>query len=177
MAEDIVKRIGGKGNVIIIEGVPGAITAQDRLAGFKEALAKHPNVKLLASQTANYSRAQALQVMENLLQQFPNVDAVLAANDEMALGVIGALQAAGKAGKVLVSGVDGTLDALTAVRAGTLTLSVDYSGYEMGYQATKAAAEYLKAGKGGGDTMIKHTLITKDNVDKLMAVLKERTGQ
>src|ERR1700742_1918089 len=67
-AAALLKAIGGKGEVIILEGVRGTATAQDLLRGFKDALAEFPDVKLVASQPANYQRLQAMQVMENLLQ-------------------------------------------------------------------------------------------------------------
>src|SRR6516165_7326719 len=95
-ARALLKAIGGKGNVIILEGVKGTLTNTDRVRGFNDALKETPNVKLLASQPANYQRLQALQVMENLMQSFPSIDGVLAANDPMAVGAIEALEGANR---------------------------------------------------------------------------------
>ena len=72
-----MKALGGKGNVVIIEGVKGSISGQDRNKGFQEVLKRYPNVKLLASQPANFQRLNALQVMENLLQTHRQIDGVL----------------------------------------------------------------------------------------------------
>jgi len=69
-ARFLLKSIGGKGNVVIIEGVKGASINQDRIRGFKKALEENPNVKLLASQTDNYQRNHALSVMEKLMRAF-----------------------------------------------------------------------------------------------------------
>ena len=85
-ARTLLKAIGGKGNVLILEGVKGSLTNTDRVRGFNDAIKENPNVKLLASQPANYQRLNALQVMENLMQSFPKIDGVLAANDPMAVG-------------------------------------------------------------------------------------------
>jgi len=102
-ARALLKAIGGKGNVIILEGVKGTLTNTDRVRGFNDALKETPNVKLLASQPANYQRLQALQVMENLMQSFPSIDGVLAANDPMAVGAIEALEGANR--KALAVGI------------------------------------------------------------------------
>src|SRR5512140_2657570 len=93
-ARRLLKAMGGKGNVVIIEGVRGSLTSIDRVRGFQQALKESPNVKLLASQPGNYQRLQALQVMENLMQSFPQINGVLAANDAMALGALEAMDAA-----------------------------------------------------------------------------------
>ena len=95
-ARGLLKAIGGKGNVVILEGVKGSLTNTDRVRGFNDALKESPGVKLLGSQPANYQRLQALQVMENLMQSFPAIDGVLAANDPMAVGAIEALEGANR---------------------------------------------------------------------------------
>jgi len=85
-AEALMKALGGKGNVVIIEGVKGSISNQDRTRGLTDVVKEHPNVKLLATQAGNFQRLNALQVMENLMQSFPQIDGVMAANDAMAIG-------------------------------------------------------------------------------------------
>ena len=96
VADRLLKAIGGKGNVVILEGVKGSLTSTNRVRGFNDALKKYPDVKLLASQPANFQRLNALQVMENLMQSFPAIDGVLAANDPMAVGAIEALEGANR---------------------------------------------------------------------------------
>ena len=73
-AEALMKALGGKGNVVIIEGVKGSISNQDRTRGLTDVVKEHPNVKLLATQAGNFQRLNALQVMENLMQSFPQID-------------------------------------------------------------------------------------------------------
>ena len=140
--EVLLKAMGGKGDVIIIEGVRGAATAQDRLRGFKDAIAEFPGVKLAASQPGNYQRLQAMQVMENLLQATPNVAGVMAANDAMAIGAMDALADANS--KALIVGINGTKEAVDAIKAGKMLASGDYNGFVQGCIGTMIAIRYLR---------------------------------
>ena len=140
--EALLKAIGGKGDVIIIEGVRGAATAQDRLRGFKDAIAEFPNVKLVDSQPGNYQRLQAMQVMENLLQSNPNVAGVMAANDSMAIGAMDAL--ADASSKAQIVGINGTKEAVDAIKAGKMLASGDYNGFVQGCIGAEIAIRYLR---------------------------------
>ena len=138
----LLEKMGGKGNVIIIEGVRGSLGAAQRTRGFMKALEENPNVKLLASQPGNFQRLQSLQVMENLLQAHPVVDAVMAANDAMAMGVIEALDGANR--KALVVGLNATKEGIDAVKAGRLLATGDFSGYLQGCFGTMAAVRRVR---------------------------------
>src|SRR5262245_15479197 len=138
----LLKKMNGKGQVIIIEGVGGSLGSAERVRGFKEAIAEFPDVKLLASQPGNFQRLQALQVTENLLQAHPAVDAIMAANDAMAMGVIEALDAANR--KALVVGLNATKEAVDAIKAGKLLASGDFSGYLQGCFGTMAAIRHVR---------------------------------
>jgi len=141
-ARYLLRKLNGEGNVIILEGVRGAITSVERVRGFNKALEEFPKVKLLASQPANYQRLQALQVMENLLQSYPKIDGVIAANDAMAMGVIEALEGANR--KALVVSINATKEGIDAIKAGTLLASGDYNGFLQGCVATMAALRHLR---------------------------------
>ena len=141
-ARYLFQKMNGKGNVIIIEGQGGSSNNQKRVGGFKKALEEFPNVKLLASQTGNFQRAMALQVTENLLQAHRQIDGVLAANDAMALGAIEALDAANR--KALVIGVNGTKEAIDAIKAGKLLATGDCDGFVQGCLGTMAAVRHLR---------------------------------
>lgn len=141
-ARYLFKKMNGAGGIIILEGVRGVLTSVERLRGFKKALEEFPNVELLASQPANYQRLAALEVTENLLQSHPNISGVLAANDAMALGAIEALDGAHR--KALVVGINGTKEAIDAIKAGTLLGSGDNNGYVQGCIATMAAIRHLR---------------------------------
>jgi ribose transport system substrate-binding protein len=157
----LLKAMGGKGNVVIIEGVKGALTNVDRVRGFNDALKENPGVKLLASQPANYQRLQALQVMENLIQSHPQIDGVLAANDAMAMGVIEALEGANRTAQVI--GINGTKEAVDAIKAGKLLASGDYNGFLQGCIGTTIAVRSLRKEPVVAEIMLKPTVVTKAN--------------
>ena len=124
----VVKNTNGKAGVIILEGTAGASVARDRNQGFMDAIKNSPDIKILASQPADFVRANGQKVMENLIQAHgKNITVVYAHNDEMALGAIQALKSAGmNPGKeVLVVSVDGQKSALEAITAGEMNVTVE----------------------------------------------------
>ena len=113
-----MKATGGKGNVAILEGIPGHETGDQRLRGFREVIAKTPGIKIVASQPANWERDQGFNVFQNILQANPTVNGLFACSDLMALGAMEAIAAAGRTGKIVVIGFDALDDAKKAVRRG-----------------------------------------------------------
>lgn len=166
VADAMAQKLGGKGKVIILEGVPGAQSAIDLNAGTVDALKKYPGIQVVASQTAKFQRVEAMRVMENLLQKYPDVNAVLAANDEMALGAVEAIDAIGKTGKILVSGLDANADAVKAIAAGKMTLSCDKRSYEQGYVGVESAIKLLNGEKLPARIVIDTNLVDATNVKK-----------
>ena len=141
-ADQLIKKLGGKGNVVELEGVPGASAARDRGKGFGEEIATAPGIKIIASQTANFDRAQGLNVMENILQAHPDIDAVFAQNDEMALGALKAIQAAHR--KIIVVGFDATDDARAAVKSGAMYATIAQQPAMIGSLGVEAADKIVK---------------------------------
>lgn len=123
----IVEELGGKGNVVELQGTLGASPTIDRNKGFEDALSGS-DIKVIASETAEYARDQGLEVMENLLQRFGEgeIDAVFTHNDEMSLGAIQAIREAGRTEEIKVVGVDGQGSALRAIEAGQYAGTVVY---------------------------------------------------
>lgn len=123
--EELLNYLDADDEVVILEGVPGASSAIDRNEGFLNAI--EDNVNIVASQTANFDRTEALTVTENLLQAHPNVRAIVAANDEMALGAIEAVNGANwvPGEDILITGFDANDDAINAVEEGTMLLTVE----------------------------------------------------
>jgi ribose transport system substrate-binding protein len=160
-ARALLKAIGEKGNVIILEGVKGTLTNTDRVRGFNDALKETPNVKLLASQPANYQRLQALQVMENLMQSFPSIDGVLAANDPMAVGAIEALEGANR--KALAVGINGSKEAVELIKSGKLLASGDFNGFIQGCIGTEIAVRDLRKQPTPNEVILKPIVITETN--------------
>jgi ribose transport system substrate-binding protein len=169
----LLKTLGGKGSVVIIEGVKGSLTSVDRVRGFNDAIKENPGVKLLASQPGNYQRLQALQVMENLMQSNSQIDGVLAANDAMAVGAIEALDGANR--KAQVIGINGTKEAVDAVKSGKLLATGDYNGFAQGCIGTMIAIRTLRNQPVVSEIVLKPTIITKDNYQPFDVALDART--
>lgn len=172
-ASHLFKAMGGKGNVVLLEGVKGSLTNVDRVRGVQDALKAFPGVRLLATQPANYQRLQALQVMENLMQSYPQIDGVFAANDAMAIGAIEALQGANR--KALVSGINGTKEAIDAIKAGTLLATGDYNGFAQGCLGTMAAIRKLRGLPVKQDIVLPATVVDKTNYQPLDIPVEKRT--
>jgi ribose transport system substrate-binding protein len=160
-AQTLFKAMGGKGNIIMLEGVRGTATSDERMRGFREALKGAPGIKLLSSQPANYQRLQALQVMENLLQTYPNVDGVLAANDAMAIGALDALDGANLHAKV--AGINASKEAVDLIKQGKLLASGDYSGFKQGCLGVMAALRSLRGQPVPKDISLKTEVVTAAN--------------
>jgi len=129
-ARFLAKVLGGKGNVVELEGIPGASAAIDRKAGFEDELAKvAPGMKIIASQQAGFDQAKGLEVMQNIIQANPGkIYAVVAANDSMALGAIQAIQQAAArrpdGSRIIVVGFDAIDQALEQIRKGNLDATI-----------------------------------------------------
>jgi len=139
-AEYIVKQLGKDAKVIELQGVPGASATRERGKGFHDVADKELDV--VASQAADFDRTKGLTVMENLLQGNPDVQAVFAHNDEMALGAIEAIQSSGK--NIPVIGFDGNEDALNSIKEGKLTATVAQQPELIGQMAVDAARDVLQ---------------------------------
>jgi ribose transport system substrate-binding protein len=140
----LVEATKGRARVAVLEGIPGHETGDARLRGFHEALAQAPGVRVVASQTANWERDQGFSVFQNMLQAHPEIDAVFAANDVMALGAVEAIAAAGRAGRIRVIGFDAVDDARKAIAEGTMEASVAQFPAEMGRLAVESAVRLLR---------------------------------
>lgn len=122
-AQFLITRLGGKGNVVELEGIPGSSAARERGEGFDAVISSAPGIKVTARLPADFDRAKGLSVMENILQGSHNVQAVFAQNDEMALGAQKAIAEAGLKGVAIV-GFDATPDGKAAVQAGELAATI-----------------------------------------------------
>ena len=171
-ARFMLRSLGGKGNIVIIEGVKGSLTSIDRVRGFNDALKENTGAKLLASQPGNYQRLQALQVMENLMQSNTKIDGVLAANDAMAIGAIEALEGANR--KAAVIGVNGTKEAIDAIKSGKLLASGDYNGFVQGCLGTTIAIRSLRNEPVITEIVLKPTVISKENYQPYDVPLESR---
>ena len=165
----VMDQIGGKGNILIIEGPIGQSAQVQRLEGNMNVLTKYPDVKVLAQQTANWSREEALALTENWLQAFEGqVDGIVAHNDEMALGAIQALEAKGLS-DIPVSGVDAIKDGCMAIMDGRFDATVFQDAEEEGRLGVRICMDILE---GNPPTeylnFIDMKLITKENAQELL---------
>jgi len=119
--EYVVELLGGQGKVVELEGIAGTSAARDRGQGFNDAIGAS-SIEVVAKQVADFDRTKGLSVMENILQAQPEIDAVFAHNDEMALGALKAIESAGK--NIIVVGFDATDDAVKAVEDGKMAATV-----------------------------------------------------
>lgn len=145
IAQEIAKKLDGKGNIIILEGPPGAANAIERLEGINEVFDDYPEIEIVASQTANFKRTEGMQVTENLIQKHTDIQAIIGMNDESALGAVQALKAAGMS-DVLVAGFDGSTDATASVESGDLFMTYNTDPYGSGYIACAYAVMNLNDG-------------------------------
>lgn len=138
-ARCLAERLGGRGEVALISGVPGNESQDARAQGFIDALAGYPGLGLVARQPAQSERSLGLTVMENILTAHPNLKGVFAANDQMALGAVEALEARGLRGRVAIVGFDATREAVQAILDGRLAGSVAQNPRAMGQKGVEAA--------------------------------------
>jgi len=163
-ARVLLKSLGGKGNVVILEGVRGTLTSEERMRGFHDALKEAPDVKFLSSQPANYQRMQALQVTENLLQTYPKIDGILAANDAMAIGAIDALEGANRKARVI--GIAASKEAFDLIKEGKLLASGNYSGFKQGCIGVMAAVRSLRKEPVPKKISLKTEVVTSANYQR-----------
>jgi ribose transport system substrate-binding protein len=162
-ADELAKAMGEKGTVIVLQGVAGTSASRDRGAGFAEGMKAYPDIEIVAQQTANFDRAEALNVATNLLQANPGVTGLFAENDEMALGGIQALGA--RAGvDVKVVGFDGTADGLAAIEAGTLTATIAQQPAELGKRSIEVLVQLLNDENVEEAIPVPVTTVTTENV-------------
>lgn len=145
IAKEVAEKLGGKGNIIVLEGPPGAANAIERLNGIRDALKEYPDIEIVASQTANFKRTEGMSVTENLIQKYTDIQALIGCNDESALGGMQALKAANMS-NVLIAGFDGSVDATSAVASGDMFATYNTDPYGSGYIACAYAVMNLNDG-------------------------------
>jgi ribose transport system substrate-binding protein len=172
-AHYLFDKLGGKGKIVVIEGTPAAPTNRERVRGYKRAVAQYPGIEVLGSGNGNYQQPDAKRAMEKFLAAYPQIDAVLAANDGMALGALEALKEAGRTSVVI--GVNGILPAIQQIETGAILASVDFNMFKMGCTATRAAVRYLKREPLPEKVILPAEIIDKTNYKAWLVPVEERT--
>jgi inositol transport system substrate-binding protein len=171
--EELGKAMGGKGNLAILIGELSDEPAHGRTDGIKQVVKEQfPNIKVTREQTGHWKREQGKTIMEDWLASGQQIDGVASNNDEMALGALQAIKAAGKIGKIPVGGTDGTHDALVSMEKGELNNTVYQDPVAQGEEAVNAA--YLMAKHEpnpkvvDSNVWIPYQKITKENYKSFM---------
>jgi inositol transport system substrate-binding protein len=167
-AEWLAEKLGGKGNVVIMNGNLAQEAAQKRTEGEKQVFAKFPDIKIIREDTGNWHRDEGLALMENWLASGDQIDAVASNNDEMAIGAIQAIEAAGKLGQILVGGVDASPDALQEMDKGRLNVTVFQNAAGQGEGGIKAAIAVARGEKIDQITWVPFELVTPENYKDYM---------
>jgi ABC-type sugar transport system substrate-binding protein len=156
------------GDVALVGGWAGNVNSGLRLGGFERGI-RGSRVSVVAQVTADYDRTKAAIAAERILRTHPRLSGFFAANDLMALGIADAVAAAGKAREVKIIGLDGTAEALDAVRAGSISATVSQYPYVMGEMAVEACAAAARGARLPARVNAPIALLTKDNVERAIA--------
>lgn len=174
VGEAMAKQLNNKGNVVIIQGVIGASTAQLREAGFRDAIAKYPDIAILAAQPADWDKQKGMTVMNSFLQAYPKIDGVFGINDSMAEGAALAAEAAGRLKDMYIWGDDGQKDTLAMIEDGRMAGTIYTNCFEQGAMAAALCTYLLSSGINVSDIPrtgvinMAPIVVTKDNVHTIL---------
>ncbi|CAI8736604.1 sugar ABC transporter substrate-binding protein [Pseudomonas sp. fls2-241-R2A-110] len=162
----LADKMGGKGDIVILLGDLANNSTTNRTKGVKEVLAKYPNIKIEQEQTGIWLRDKGMTLVNDWLTQGRKFDAVVANNDEMAIGAAMALQQAGvDKGSVLIAGVDGTPDGLNAIKKGSMAVSVFQDAKGQADGSIDTAVKMARNEPVEQAVWVPYRLITPQNVD------------
>jgi ribose transport system substrate-binding protein len=172
-AHYLFEHLGGKGKIVVIEGIPVAPTNRERVRGYKRAFAEYPGIEVLGSGIGNYQQPDARRVMEKFLAEHKQIDAVLSANDSMALGALEALKDANRTAVVI--GINGILPAVKQIETGAILASVDFNMFKIGCTATRAAVRHLRGEPLPEKIMLPAEVIDKTNCKAWLVPVDQRS--
>ena len=161
VAAYLCEHLKGRGDVVIVEGLRDSVTSVERVRGFYAALAKFPAVRVVATLHGDYQRDVTLRAGAEWMKTAPRFDAILAANDVMALGMLEVLDAAGRDSAVV--GINAVPDAITAIKRGRLLATVDFDAMKMGCIATEAAIRHLRGERVPPEIMLPVQIVDRAN--------------
>jgi len=152
-------RLQGKGDVVIVEGPPESVTSIERVRAFRDAAAAHPGIRIAATCSGRYLLQPAREAVARILDATPRIDAILAANDIMAIGAIEALRAARRS--ALLVGVNAIPEAIAAIKSGDMIASADFNAMNMGCLAAECAIRHVR-----GETVPREIILPVQIVDR-----------
>lgn len=161
VADHLCRHLRGAGEVVMIDGPPESTTTAPRRQGFRDAVARHPRMRIAAECVGRYLYEPARAEITRLLPALPRVDAVLAANDLMALGASDALREAGRS--AAIAGVNALPEAIAAIKRGELFVTADFSALCMGYLAAECAIRHFRGERVPVEILLPVELVDSDN--------------
>lgn len=161
LAASVFARLGGAGTVVLVQGSFDSKTAVDRAAGFADAAARFPGIRVAGSCDGHYDLDASRAAVSELLSRLPDIDAVVAANDMMALGAIAALREAGR--KALVAGINAIPEAVKAVRSGEMVATADFNAMNLAAIATECALRHLRGERVPSRVMLPVRIVDAGN--------------
>jgi inositol transport system substrate-binding protein len=170
----VADKLGGKGNIVVLHGDYGHEAQIDRYQGYKNILEKYPDIKIIAEDTGKWARAEGMQVVENWLQSDlrDKIDAVVAQNDEMAIGALKAIEDAGLLDKIVVAGIDATPEAIEYLKKGKLEITVFQDAKGQGKKAIEVAVKAANGEDVEKEYMIPYQLVNPEEADKYLELYK-----
>ena len=165
IAEWTARRLGNKGKIAMLLGPSGAPTFRNLGDGYAEVMAKHPDIAIAFKTDGPLTRERGVKHAEDALVANPDLAAIYTANDDVALGAMQAVLAANRAGKTLVTGMNGVPPALRAVKEGNVAMTVELNPVEWGRLGVDVLSTYLKGDKIEPRVFIKHVIIDSSNID------------
>ncbi|HEX4237527.1 MAG TPA: ABC transporter substrate-binding protein [Xanthobacteraceae bacterium] len=165
IAEWTAKAIGGDGKVAMLLGPSGVPTFRNLGDGYAQVMAKYPKIQIVFRADGPLTRERGVKQAEDALVANPDLKAIYAANDDVALGAMQAVLAADRSGKTIVTGMNGVPPALRAVKDGKLAMTVELNPVLWGRLGVDVLASYLKGEKVEPRVFIKHVIIDQTNID------------
>jgi ribose transport system substrate-binding protein len=169
IAEWTAKKLGGKGKIGMLLGPSGAPTFRNLAQGYTEVMAKYPDIQIVFKTDGPLTRERGLKNTEDALVAHPDLKAIYAANDDLALGAMQAVLAGNRGGETIVTGMNGVPPALRAVKEGNIAMTVELNPLLWGRLGVDVLASFLKGDKVEPRVFIKHVVIDGSNVDEVLA--------
>lgn len=172
IAAYLFRHLGGNGYVVLMEGVPGAVTSRERVRGFHDAASQYPGIRIVATRAGDYQETTARRAMAELLAELPRIDGVLSANDVMSLGILSALDATGRSAPVI--GVNALPEAIDSIKTGKLLATVDFDALKISCIATEAAIRHLRGEPVPGEIILPVSIVDRSNYQPWDKPLEQR---
>jgi ribose transport system substrate-binding protein len=171
-AKYLFDKMDNKGRIVVIEGTPAAPTNRERVRGYKKALAEMPGIKVLGWEVGNYQTADAKAAMAKLLKEHAQIDALLSANDSMAIGALDAMKEANRT--MTVMGINGILPAVKLIESGGMLATVDFNMFKIGCTAARAAVRALNHEPLPAKVILPAEVIDKGNYKAWLTPVEQR---